>query len=184
MNALALVAQHPDQVRTLVAHEPPLVAILPDRDAALAVMKGIADTYQRSGRGPAMAQFMMVVNHKGPLTMDVATRPAPDPAMFGLPTEDDGDRTDALLFQNASTLPNYEPDVDALRAASTRIVIGVGAESEGQLARRGGEAVADRLGLEPVIFPSGHGGFLGNEYGHPGDPDGFAAKLREVLAGS
>ena len=69
-----------------------------------------------------------------------------------------------------------------MRAASTRIVIGVGAESEGQMAHRGGEAVAERLGTDPVIFPSGHGGFLGNEYGQPGEPDGFAAKLREVLA--
>ena len=33
VNALALVAKHPDQVRTLVAHEPPLASILPDREA-------------------------------------------------------------------------------------------------------------------------------------------------------
>ena len=51
------------------------------------------------------------------------------------------------------------------------------------MAHRGAEAVAERLGTEPVTFPSGHGGFLGNEYGQPGEPDAFAAKLREVLAG-
>ena len=50
------------------------------------------------------------------------------------------------------------------------------------MARRGAIAVAERLGTEPVIFPSDHGGFLGGEYGQRGDPDGFAAKLREVLA--
>ena len=33
INALALVAQHPEDVRTLVAHEPPMVNLLPDRDA-------------------------------------------------------------------------------------------------------------------------------------------------------
>ena len=49
------------------------------------------------------------------------------------------------------------------------------------MAHRGAYAVAERLGTGPVIFPSGHGGFLGDEYGQPGDPDGFAAKLREVL---
>jgi hypothetical protein len=42
--------------------------------------------------------------------------------------------------------------------------------------------VAERLGTAPVTFPSDHGGFLGGEYGQMGDPDGFAAKLREVLA--
>ena len=50
------------------------------------------------------------------------------------------------------------------------------------MAHRGAEAVAERLGTEPQVFPSGHGGFLGNEYGQPGEPDEFAAKLREVLA--
>jgi len=49
------------------------------------------------------------------------------------------------------------------------------------MASRGAFAVAERLGTTAVIFPSGHGGFLGDEYGQPGDPDGFAAKLREVL---
>jgi hypothetical protein len=116
------------------------------------------------------------------MTAEFAAQPAPDPAMFGMPAGDDGNRTDPLLFQNITTCTHYEPDFDALRSASTRIVLGVGAESEGEMAHRGGEAVAERLGTAPVTFPSGHGGFLGNEYGQPGDPDGFAAKLREVLA--
>jgi hypothetical protein len=113
-----------------------------------------------------------------------AEAPAPDPAMFGLPTEDDGDRTDPLLFQNIVSSTHYEPDFDALRAASTRIVIAVGAESEGQLAFRGGVAVAERLGTQAVRFPGDHGGFLGGEYGQAGDPDAFAARLRDVLAGA
>ena len=93
-------------------------------------------------------------------------------------------RTDALLGQNIITCTHYEPDFEALRAASTRIVLAAGAESEGEMAHRGAEAVAERLGTKPVIFPSDHGGFLGGEYGQTGDPDGFAAKLREVLAQS
>jgi hypothetical protein len=104
--------------------------------------------------------------------------------MFGLPSEDDGSRTDALLGQNMLTNPVFEPDFDALRKAPTRIVIAVGEESDGELARRGGEAAAQRLGTKPVIFPSGHGGFLGGEYGQTGEPDAFAAKLREVLTAS
>ena len=52
------------------------------------------------------------------------------------------------------------------------------------MAHRAGEAVAERLGTKPIVFPSGHGGFLGNEYGQPGEPEAFAAKLREILAES
>jgi pimeloyl-ACP methyl ester carboxylesterase len=181
VNALALVARHPEDVRTLVAHEPPLAAILPDREGAMAVTQAISDTYQRSGFGPAMAQFIVVVGYKGPMTLEFASQPPPDPAMFGLPAEDDGTRTDALLAQNITTCTHYEPDFAALQAASTRIVLGVGAESEGEMAHRGGEAVAERLGIEPVTFPSEHGGFLGGEYGQSGEPDAFATRLREIL---
>jgi pimeloyl-ACP methyl ester carboxylesterase len=180
VNALALVARHPDDVRILVAHEPPLAAILPDRAEALAATEDIAATYQRDGMGPAMAKFIMIVGHRGPIPADFGSQPV-DPAMFGLPVQDDGSRNDALLQQNILTCTHYEPEIDALRAAPTRIVIAVGEESEGQLARRGGEAVADQLGTEAVIFPSDHGGFLGGEYGQAGKPEEFAARLRQVL---
>jgi hypothetical protein len=43
--------------------------------------------------------------------------------------------------------------------------------------------VAARLGLEPVTFPGGHDGFLGGEYGGMGEPDAFAAVLRQALDG-
>jgi len=182
VNALALVAKHPDQVRTLVAHEPPAAQVVPDREAALAACRAIHDTYQRSGSGAGMAHFIAVVSHQGPFPADFAKQPAPDPAMFGMPTEDDGSRTDPLLGQNMITCTHYEHDFDALRSASTRIVVGAGAESEGELAHRAAVAVAERLGTKPVTFPSNHGGFLGGEYGQTGDPDAFATTLRRVLA--
>jgi len=181
VNALALVAKHPEDVGTLVAHEPPLASVLPDREAAQAAARAIYETYQRSGWGAGMAHFIAVTSHQGPFTAEIAGQPAPEPAMFGLPTEDDGSRNDPMLGQAVITTTHYEPDFDALRAASTRILLAAGAESEGQMTSRGAFAVAERLGTEPVIFPSGHGGFLGGEYGQTGDPDAFAAKLREVL---
>jgi len=104
--------------------------------------------------------------------------------MFGLPAEDDGSRTDPLLGLALVGSIGYEPDLEALAAASTRIVVAAGADSEGEMANRGAFAVAARLGIEPVIFPSDHGGFLGGEYGQMGDPDAFAAKLRDVLTES
>jgi pimeloyl-ACP methyl ester carboxylesterase len=184
VNALALVATHPEQVRTLVAHEPPLAAILPDREGALAACRAVHEAYQRSGFGAGMAQFIVAVSHRGPFGPDDANQPAPDPAMFGQPTADDGSRSDPLLGQNIISSTHFEPDFGALRAASTRIVMAAGAESEGTMASRGAFAVAERLGTTPVIFPSGHGGFLGDEYGQPGDPDSFAAKLRDLLTGT
>jgi len=182
VNALALVSAHPEDVRTLIAHEPPLASVLPDREYAQAAARAIHETYQRSGWGAGMAHFIAVTSHQGPFTAETAGQPGPDPAMFGLPTGDDGSRTDPMLGQNMITCTHYELDLDALRSASTRILLATGAESNGEMASRGGAAVAELLGTQPVIFPSNHGGFLGGEYGQTGKPDEFAAKLREVLA--
>jgi hypothetical protein len=166
-----------------VAHEPPLATVLPDADNAKAAVRAISDSYQRDGFGAGMAHFMAITGHRGPFPDDIAQQPAPDPSMFGMPTEDDGSRTDVLLAQNIINTTHYEPDFDALRAASTRIVIAAGTESEGEMANRGAHAVAERLGTDLVIFPSHHGGFLGGEYGWAGEPDAFAATLRDVLDG-
>jgi len=183
VNALALVAKHPEQVRTLVAHEPPASQQLPDREAALAVCDDIHQTYLHSGFGPAMAKFIALVSYQGPIPADYLDQPAPDPAAFGLQAQDDGSRNDPLLGQNIVTCNYYQHDFDALRAAPTSIVIGVGAQSGPMLAGRAAVAVAERLGTAPVPFPGGHGGFLGGEYGQTEEPDAFAATLREVLAG-
>jgi hypothetical protein len=104
--------------------------------------------------------------------------------MFGLPSADDGSRNDALLGQNMISCTHYQFDFRALSAAATRIVIAAGTESVGTLPNRAAGVVAERLGKRPVTFPSNHGGFLGGEYGQRGDPDGFAATLRLVLADS
>lgn len=183
VNALALVAKHPEDVRTLVAHEPPLATVLPDQDNAKAAVRAIADSYQRGGFGAGMAHFMAITGHRGAFPDDIGQQPAPDPSMFGMPTDDDGTRNDVMLFQNIMTCTHYEPDFEALKAASTRIIPAAGSESEGEMANRGGHAVAERLGTDVAIFPSHHGGFLGGEYGWPGQPDEFAARLRDVLEG-
>ncbi len=184
VNALALVSKHPGDVRALVAHEPPLATILPDRHNAQAAVRAVQDSYRSRGFGAGMAHFMAVASHRGPFPDDFASQPAPDPSAFGMPADDDGNRTDVLLAQNIITCTHYEPDVDALRAASTRVVIAAGADSEGEMANRGAHALAERLGSEPVTFPSHHGGFLGGEFGWTGEPEAFAARLRQVLEGT
>lgn len=183
VNALALVAKHPGDVRTLVAHEPPLPAVLPDRDAAMAAARAVHDTYMQNGWGAGMAHFMAVVSHQGEFRDDFSKQPAPDPQMFGLPTEDDGSRTDPLLGLALVGSIGYEPDFEALANARTRIVMAAGGD-EGTMANRGAFGVAERLGTRVVVFPGSHAGFLGGEYGQMGEPDAFAAKLREVLAES
>jgi pimeloyl-ACP methyl ester carboxylesterase len=181
VNALALAAKHPEQIRTLVAHEPPSAQGLPDREPVLAACEGIKQTYLREGFGPGMAKFIALVSYQGPIPAGFAHQPGPDPASFGLPTVDDGSRDDALLRLNMPSCPAYQNDFDALRAAPCRIVVGAGAESSQMIAGRGGIAVAERLGTTPVTFPGGHDGFVGGEYGGMGKPDEFAATLREVL---
>ncbi|MFG3340344.1 alpha/beta fold hydrolase [Glycomyces sp. NPDC048151] len=181
VNALALVARHPELVRTLVAHEPPASAELPDAEVILKACTQIRDDYLATGFGPAMARFIALVSHQGPFTEAYLEQPAPDPAAFGLPAEDDGSRDDALLGLNMVTCNAYRHDFAALNAAATRIVVGIGEDSGEILPARAGKVVAERLGAEPVVFPGGHGGFLGGEYGQTEKPDEFAAKLREVL---
>jgi pimeloyl-ACP methyl ester carboxylesterase len=180
VNALELVARHPEQVRTLVAHEPPSATVLPDREEALAAIVDIHETYERDGLGPGMAKFIAITGLKGPIPTDFGDT-APNPADFGLPTEDDGSRDDPMVGKHIISMTHHEHDFDAVRAASSRIVIAAGAESEGEFTYRAALAVAERLGQEAVIFPSHHAGFLGGEFGQRGDPDAFAATLREVL---
>ncbi len=182
INALALVAAHPEDVRRAVVHEPPLAGSLPDAQHATAAVRAIHETYERSGFAAGMAHFIAITGHRGPLTAELAAQPGPDPQMFGMPTVDDGTRNDPLLGPSMVAMTSYQPDWDALRAAQTRVVAGAGESSEGQMANRGGHLVAERLGTRPVLFPGGHAGFLNSEW-EPSDVDGFAARLREVLAG-
>ena len=183
--SLALVAKYPTDVRTLVAHEPPFASLVPDREQALAANRAIYDAYLAGGSGAGMGKFMQIVLHGGEFTPEVVAAPGMDPAMLGFPAgPDDGVRTDLMLYHNMLFLTSFEPDFEALRRAPTRIVVAVGEDSNGNLAQRGGEAAAERLGSEAVKFPGDHGGFMGGEYGQPpGKPVEFAAKLREVLAG-
>lgn len=180
MVALPWAVEHPDEIRTLVAHEPPLALLLEDAEVILKVNADIVDTYRHRGFGPAMAKFIRLVTQSGSLAADYLDQPDPDPAQFGLPTEDDGSRDDALLAYNMAMRP-YRPDAVALKASGVRIVPAIGAEGEGTMARRGGEAFARLLGVAPIVFPGDHGGFTANAWTPSNDPAAFAEKLREVL---
>jgi len=183
VTALALVAAHPGDVTTLVAHEPPMIPVLPDADAAVRARGVVVDTYQAKGRHAGMAAFMAMTAWQGEYTDDYFAQPAPDPAAFGMPTGDDGSRDDPLLSDRSAPVIDYRPDVDALSAAPTRIVIAVGEETGNAFTARTAVATAELLGQPATVFPSHHGGFMGGEFGYPGQPEAFARKLRAVLDG-
>jgi pimeloyl-ACP methyl ester carboxylesterase len=179
--ALALVAAHPDDVLTLVAHEPPIIPVLPDAEAAERARTGFRDVYEAKGWGAGMAAFIAMTSWQGEFTDEYFAQPAPDPAAFGMPAEDDGSRDDPLLSDRSWPVSSYRPDVDALTAAPTRIVIALGEESANTFTGRTAVATAELLGQEATVFPSHHGGFLGGEFGYAGQPEAFARKLHEVL---
>ena len=183
VTALALVAAYPDDVTTLVAHEPPLIPGLPDADAAERAQAGFRDAYKARGTGAGMAAFIAMTSWRGEFTEDYFAQPAPDPAQYGMPAEDDGSRDNPLLSDRSLAVTSYRPDVAALAAAPTRVVIAVGEESKGIFTGRTSAATAKLLGQQPTVFPSHHGGFTGGEFGYAGQPEAFARRLREVLDG-
>jgi pimeloyl-ACP methyl ester carboxylesterase len=181
VTALALVAAHPDDVVTLVAHEPPLIPVLGDAEAAERARAGVRDAYEAHGSSAGMAAFISMTSWQGEFTDEYFAQPAADPAAFGMPAEDDGSRDNPLLSDRSWAVSSYRPDVDALAAAPTRVVIAVGEESVSTFTGRTSVATARQLGQQATVFPSHHGGFLGGEFGYAGQPEAFARKLREVL---
>lgn len=154
---LALVIAHPDLVRTLVAHEPPVIDLLPDRDQVRAQFQDVYDTYRTDGPDQAMPKFMA---HAG---LGEAPGQAPGaPAWEPTPEQVATMRADAEVFLAHLLRPttNYRPDIDALRASAPRIVVAVGATSKGQLAHRSALALADRLDTPATEFPGDHAGFI------------------------
>jgi pimeloyl-ACP methyl ester carboxylesterase len=181
VTALALVAAYPDDVVTLVAHEPPLIPVLPDFEAAERARAGVRDAYESGGTGAGMAAFIAMTSWRGEFSEEFFAQPVPDPAAFGMSGEDDGSRDDPLLSDRSWPITDYRPDVDALAATPTRVVIAVGEESEGTFTGRTSLATAELLGQRATMFPGHHGGFLGAESGYPGQPEKFARRLRAVL---
>jgi pimeloyl-ACP methyl ester carboxylesterase len=180
VTALALVSAYPNDVTTLVAHEPPLIPVLPDAAAAERARAGVRDAYEAKGSGAGMAAFIAMTTWRGQFTDDYFAQPAPDPARSDA-TDDDGSRDDPLLSDRSWAITSYRPDVDALTSAPTRVLIAVGEESERRITGRTTEATAQLLGQQATVFPSHHGGFLGGESGYAGQPEAFARTLHDVL---
>lgn len=165
VTGLAMVARHPGRVSTLVAHEPPLLELLPDAAAQREATRAIIDTFHRDGLHAAWSRFMVNAG------FDMSQAPdGPPPAE---PTAQELREAARFFDHDLSATTQYLPDLDALRAA--RIVAGVGAESRQLSTYRTSSALCELLGIASTEFPGDHGGFIGA-------PTAFADRLLEVLS--
>jgi pimeloyl-ACP methyl ester carboxylesterase len=167
--ALELAARHPEQLKTVVMHEPPSPTLQPDPVHVRTVMEEITSTYRTAGIGPAV-QIFSDMTRSGPPPAPPAE---PTPEMLEDMRRMQGNM-DLFFGPYVLAMAHYEPDFAALNAASCRIIAAVGEDSRGEFAHDGGLALAKRLGTQAVAFPGDHGGFGS----HAAD---FATKLREVL---
>ena len=170
VTALALTQARPEQVGTLIAHEPPVNEMLDDRERLRAHTEDVIATHLAGDVAGAWRKFLADANIR-----------LPEPVfeqMFG-PDRDPRRLADEHRWFTHELRETvlFVPDVAALcaAAASTRIIIGIGEQSRGQACDRTSTTLAAALGIEPTMFPGGHTGFAE-------DPAGFNARLREVLA--
>ncbi|PRX49325.1 pimeloyl-ACP methyl ester carboxylesterase [Prauserella shujinwangii] len=168
VTCLALAERHPGRVRTLVAHEPPLLELLPDAAEQRAATDDIIDTFHREGVGAAWAKFM----RNAGFDLDAADAPAGPEE----PSEQDLADSARFFAHELRGTTRYVPDPAAVTAGAERVVVGIGADSGDLITHRTSHALAALLGTDPVTFPGDHGGFLER-------PKEFADAMREVLTG-
>jgi len=171
--ALDLVARYPGRVRTLVAHEPPVSELLPDAARYHALNDQVGKTYRSQGTFAALQMFTKGVGFGDDEPPERAEQPPEEAAAQARI----GANLELFAGRLIPIIGNYEPNLAALQESSTRIVVGVGDESTPeQMVYQTAHELAERLRSQPAQFPGGHGGFSSH-------PDGFATRLRSVLAG-
>ena len=127
------------------------------------------ETFRREGLEAAWRKFMVNAGF-GDGDDGGLTPPREEPSEQELA---DGARFFAHELRGTT---RYLPNVPALTAGPTRVVVGIGVASGGLLPYRTSTALAALLGTAPVEFPGDHGGFLDQ-------PEDFAEVLRKVLRG-
>ena len=174
-----LVTRHADQVGTLVSHEAPIMELLPDADAWRGTFEDITKAYQTAGVLAAMGVFGAAVEVGGPKyseEMQQQSDEPPPPEAQEMMTRMMGN-FESFIAHEVRQFGAYVPDIDALKAAPTRIVSAAGETSGEQAARRSAIALAERLGIPATPLPGAHGGW-------GSDPQEFADRLRAVLQGA
>jgi pimeloyl-ACP methyl ester carboxylesterase len=170
---IALATRHPNRVHTLVAHEPPTTALLPDRERHRAASQEVYDVYKREGAGPAMAKFLAHAGLAGDPRPPAGPPASPGPELTAMMARM-AKNIDLFLAYTLRQVGEWAPDIAALEASPVRVVVAAGEASRGQLASETAVALAERLGTNVVYFPGDHGGF-------GSDPAAFAEKIDSVL---
>jgi pimeloyl-ACP methyl ester carboxylesterase len=168
ITTLALVQAHPELVQTAVAHEPPLTQLLPDREERLAATEDAVATFVGGDTLGAVRKFLAFAGMAMPEEVFLQ-------AFGGEKSPEEVASERFFYLHELRGTAAWEPDLDALRAASTRLIVGIGDASAGQLCDHTSQALAAELKTAPTMFPGGHGGFIE-------DPARFAGRLREILA--
>jgi pimeloyl-ACP methyl ester carboxylesterase len=164
---LDLLARYPRQVRLLIAHEPPAAQVLPEDEWVEA--RRIQRMIEQGSRGREWKEAMRKI------AVDHSDR---EPGVE-IPAPADQARANAAFFRanDAPAAHRYELDLDALRAASDRLVTAGGEKSRPAFPYRCAAALAAAVGIEFFELPGDHAGYATR-------PASFAAALAAVLDGT
>lgn len=167
VSALALTQRHPELVTTVVAHEPPLAQLLPDREQVRVETDDMIQTYLAGDRQGAWRKFMGTANIHLPDEIFEG--------MFGGPIEGQAAADERFSFAHMERATTFwEPDLVTLRDSEVNLVVGIGEASTDELCDRTSRALAAEIGVVPTMFPGGHIGFAE-------DAAAFETRFRDVL---
>ena len=170
---LALITRHAEKVKKLVAHEPPVMEVLPDSARWRGIFADIYETYRAQGAFPAMGKFGLAVEEGGPKYSEQQQQGQASPEDAAMMQRMLGN-FDFFLAHEIRAIGAYVPDIAALRRSRDRIAIAGGRSSGEQGAYRAARALAEAIGVELTYFEGAHGGFGAPE-------EAFAERLDETL---
>ena len=162
--ALRVLEVYPERVLGMVAHEPMVPAILPDRDDWFGFNREVSGIYTE--QGPEAALRLLATSMVG---MD---GPPPSPGKPGAPPPKDD--MDVFFGTEFMALCYYHPDLERLRDSADKLIATKGAASKEAYYARTADVVGQRVGC-PVRTMSG------NHIAHAAAPDIFAKELGDLL---